>query len=60
MFNGKEFCVINGSLEYSKQVIERKIAEVTLNNILVVTLCPFHSMEVLLYRIQLTALTVSL
>lgn len=28
MFEGKEFCVVNGPREMSKQEIERKIAEV--------------------------------
>ena len=31
MFEGKEFCVVNGTRELSKQEIERKIAEVELN-----------------------------
>ena len=31
MFEGKEFCVVNGARELSKHEIERKIAEVELS-----------------------------
>lgn len=31
IFEGKEFCIVNGTMELSKQDIERKIAEVKLN-----------------------------
>lgn len=31
IFEGKEFCIVNGTRELSKQDIERKVAEVKLN-----------------------------
>ena len=32
MFEGKEFCVVNAPREMTKQEVERKIAEVSMDN----------------------------
>ncbi len=46
MFEGKEFCVINGPRGLSKEEMERKIAEVGRYGLLCITLAITNSIQV--------------